>query len=72
MVHKFESESHDKKKIKSDMILIGFAGIWVTRTESRLGWFTAYLANVFLIKLQDPILPGRPRDHINPKHASES
>ena len=43
-----------------------------TISRSRLGWFTAYLANVFLTKLQDPILPGRPRDHINPKHASYS
>ena len=40
--------------------------------SSILGWFTAYLANVFLTKLQDPILPGRPRDHINPNDASGS
>ena len=45
---------------------------WLQFRDSRLGWFTAYLANVFLTKLQDPILPGRSRDHINPKHASGS
>ena len=38
----------------------------------RLGWFTAYLANVFLTKLQGPISPSKSRDSINPKHASES
>ena len=36
--------------------------------ESRLGWFTAYLANVFLTKLQGPILPGESRDKINPNY----
>ena len=30
---------------------------FVSLTQSRLGWFTAYLANVFLTKLQDPISP---------------
>ena len=29
---------------------------------SRLGCFTAYLANVFLTKLQDQILPMKSRD----------
>ena len=32
-----------------------------------LGWFTAYLANVFLTKLQTPILPSKSRDRRNPK-----
>ena len=36
--------------------------------ESRLGWFTAYLANVFLTKLQGPILPRQSRDRTNPNH----
>ena len=31
-----------------------------------LGWFTAYLANVYLTKLQGPILPRASRDRINP------
>ena len=29
------------------------------------------LTNIFLAKLQGPILPRRSRDCINPKHASE-
>ena len=33
----------------------------------RLGWFTAYIANVFLTKLQGPISPRKSRDHIKPK-----
>ena len=46
------------------------AGLCIPR--SWLGWFTAYFANVFVTLIQVPILPGRSRDHINPKHASES
>ena len=38
-----------------------------TTRNSKLGWFTAYLANVLLTKLQDQILPRRSRDRINPK-----
>ena len=37
---------------------------------ARLGWFTAYPANVFLTKLQGPILPRKSRDHMNPNNAS--
>ena len=37
--------------------------------SSWIGWFTAYLANVFLIKLQGLISPGRTRDRINPNGA---
>ena len=33
--------------------------------ESRLGWFTAYLGNVLLTKLQGQILPRKSRDWIN-------
>ena len=45
--------------------------------SSRLGWFTAYLANVSLTKLHDPISPCKSRDRRYPnlripKHASES
>ena len=36
---------------------------------SGLGWFTAYLANVFLTKLHDPILPRQSCDRTNPDHA---
>ena len=35
----------------------------------RLGWFTAYLANVFLTKLQGRILPRKSRDRIKPNGA---
>ena len=42
----------------------------VLEIKLKLGWFTAYLANVFLNKLQGPILPRKSRDHINPNHAS--
>ena len=38
----------------------------------RLGWFTAYLANVFLTKVQGPIWPGESRDNINPNYPSWS
>ena len=34
----------------------------------RLGWCTAYLANLFLAKLQGPILPRQSRDRTNPNH----
>ena len=37
--------------------------------DSRLGWFTAYLANVFLTKLQSQILPRKSRDRIKPNGA---
>ena len=46
---------------KSTIIIIIY--IW-------LGWFTAYLINVFLTKLQGPISPSKSRDSINPNHAS--
>ena len=41
-----------------------------SRLNSRLGWFRAYLANVFLSNLQGPILPKKSRDHKNPNRAS--
>ena len=39
---------------------------------SYLGWFTAYLSNVFLTKLQDPISLCKSRDRRYPNHATES
>ena len=40
---------------------------WIRpKRSSWLGWFTAYLANVFLIKIQGPILPRQSRDRTKP------
>ena len=38
-----------------------------TELKPRLGWFTVYLANVFLAKLLTPISPRKSRDRRNPK-----
>ena len=39
---------------------------WMAIGESILGWFMAYLAYMFLTKLQGPIWPGESRGYINP------
>ena len=41
------------------------------KSGPRLGWFMAYLANVFLTKFQ-AILPRKSRDDINTNHAFQS
>ena len=46
--------------------------LFLQKSLSWIGWFTAYLANVFLTKLQTPILPRKSRDRTNPYHASSS
>ena len=50
--------------------ILGLESILRRKHSYRQGWFTAYLANVFLTKLQGPILSRRSRDSINTNHAS--
>ena len=45
--------------------LKNYRGLLVFVCESWNGWFMAYLANVFLTKLKDPILPRQSRDRTN-------
>ena len=40
----------------------------ITYQSSIIGWLTAYLDNLFLNKLQRPILPRQPHDHTNSNH----
>ena len=64
----FLSKSETDRSIACSALM---DSVQVDRLISRLprvGWFTAYLANVFLTKLQGPILARQSRVRTNPNH----